>query len=100
MILNLGPLTHGVRNARSVRNRGPLLADMVASNDLDFLCLTETNICPFDLDSFIRSISNPDFTFSHRPRALVVVLVFSLDPPTDPIKLNLPSTSHLRIWWC
>ena len=38
--LKPGPLTLGVLNARSVRNKGPLLADMVASNDLDFLCLT------------------------------------------------------------
>ena len=50
--LNPGPLTLGVLNARSIRNKGPLLADMVASNDLEFLCLTETHIRPFDLDSF------------------------------------------------
>ena len=35
--LNPGPLTLCVLNARSRRNKGPLLADMVASNDLDFL---------------------------------------------------------------
>ena len=65
--LNPGPLTLGVVNARSVRNKGPLLADMVASNDLDFLCLTETHIHPFDSHSFLRSIT-PDFIFPHRPR--------------------------------
>ena len=31
------------------------------------------------------------------PQVLVVVLVFSLDPPIDPIKLNLPSTSHFSM---
>ena len=36
MSLNPGPLTLGILNARSVRNNGPLLAEMVASNDLDF----------------------------------------------------------------
>ena len=66
--LNPGPLTLGVLNARSVRNKGPLLADMVASNDLDFLCLTETHIRPFDSDSFLRSISPPIFIFPHKPR--------------------------------
>ena len=64
MSLNPGPLT---LNARSVRNKGPLLANKVASNDLDFLCLTETHIHPFDSDSFLRSITPPDFIFPHRP---------------------------------
>ena len=47
--LNPGPLTLGLLNDRSVRNKGPLLADMVASNDLDFLCLTENIIRPRQL---------------------------------------------------
>ena len=50
--VNPGPLTLGVVNTRSVRNKGPLLADIVASNDLDILCLTETHIRPYDSDSF------------------------------------------------
>ena len=41
--LNPGPLTLGVLNTRSVRYKGPLLADIVASNDLDILCLTKTH---------------------------------------------------------
>ena len=65
--LNPGPFTLGVLNARSVRNKGPLLADMVASYDLDLLCLTETHIHPFDSDSFLRSITPPDFNFPHKP---------------------------------
>ena len=66
--LNPGPFTLGVLNARFVRNKGPLLADMVASYDLDLLCLTETHIRPFDSDSFLRSITPPDFNFPHKPR--------------------------------
>ena len=66
--LNPGPLTLNVLNARAIRNKGPLLADIVASNDLDFLCLTETHIRPFDSDNFLRSITPPDFIFHHRPR--------------------------------
>ena len=65
--LNPGPLTLGVLKARSVGNKGPLLANMVALNDLEFLCLTETNIRPFNSDSFIWSITSPDFIFPHRP---------------------------------
>ena len=63
--LNPDPLTLGVLNARSIRNKGPLLADMVASNDLDFLCLMETHIRP----SFLRSITPPDFIFPHKPHS-------------------------------
>ena len=68
MSLNPGPLTLGVLNARSIRNKGPHLADMVASNDLLFLCLTETHIRPFDSDSFLRSVTPSDFIFPHKPR--------------------------------
>ena len=50
--LNPGPLTLGVVNGRSVTNKDPLLADIVTSNDLDFLCLTETHVRPPDSDSF------------------------------------------------
>ena len=53
MSLNPGPLTLCVLNARSIRNKGPLLADMVASDDLEFLCLTETHIRPLASDSFL-----------------------------------------------
>ena len=66
--LNPGPLTLGVLSARSVRNNGPLLANMVASNDLEFLCLTETHICPFDSDSLLQSSTPPDFILPHKPR--------------------------------
>ena len=69
MSLNPGPLTLGVLNARSIRNKGPLQAYMVASNDLDFLCLTETHIRPFDSDRFIWSITPPDFIFPHLPHS-------------------------------
>ena len=98
MFLNPGPLTLGVLNAKSVRNKGPLLADMVDLNDLDFLCLMTTHIHPFDSDSFLEPITF--FLTSLVPQVLVVVLVFSLDPPTYPIKENLLFISHLRTWWC
>ena len=51
--LNPGPLTLGVLNTGSVRNKGPLLADIVASNDIHILYLTETHVRSFDSDSFL-----------------------------------------------
>ena len=102
MSLNPGLLTLGVLNARSVRNKGPLLADMVASNDLDFLCLTETHIRSFDFDSFIRSVTPPDFIFPRRPRLSGIGrgVSFFIRSSHRPNQIESPSTSHLRIWWC
>ena len=74
---------------RSIWNKGQLLADMVALNDLDFFCLTEIHIHPFDLDSFIWCITPPDFIF--------LTGLVPQDPPTNPLKLNLLPINHLRI---
>ena len=41
--INPGPVMLGLVNARSIRNKGPLLADTIASHSFDFLCLTETH---------------------------------------------------------
>ena len=68
--LNPGPFIVSVLNARSVRNKSPLLTDMTASNDLDFLGLVETHIRPFDSDSFLRSTTPSDFTFSSQSSSL------------------------------
>ena len=58
---NPGPLMLSVLNARSVRNKGLLLGDIVTSYDLDFLCLTETHAHLSDTFSF-----SPDFIFLQR----------------------------------
>ena len=54
---------------RSIRNKGPLLADMIASHAFDFLCLTETHIQATDSDSFLRSLTPDGFSLIHRPRS-------------------------------
>ena len=95
--LNPGPLTLGVVNTRSVRNKGSLLDDIVASNDLDILCLTETHVCPYDLDSFLRSITPAEYIFPQRYRWWC--WLFHLFHPTAYIKWNLLSISHLKTWW-
>ena len=48
----------------------------------------ETHIRLFDSDSFLRSIIPPDFIFPHRPHPSGIGggVVFTLDPPTEPIE--------------
>ena len=67
--MNPGPVMLGSVNARSIRNKGPLLADTIASHAFDFLCLTETHIRATDSDSFLRSPTLYGFTLIHRPRS-------------------------------
>ena len=82
--LNPDPLTLDVLNARCRRYKGTLFVVIVASKDLDILCLTKTHVHPFDSDSFYNLLHLP---ISHFLKGLVppvlVVLVFSLDPPTN-----------------
>ena len=75
---NCGPLTLSVLNARSVRNKGPFLADIALSNDPDFLCLTEAHICPSDSDCFygLLPLLITYFLNDLIPKVLVVVLIF------------------------
>ena len=42
--MNPGLVMLGSVNARSIPNKGHLLADTIASHAFDFLCLTETHI--------------------------------------------------------
>ena len=86
MSIKPGPLTLGVLDARSIRNKGLLLAYMVASNDLDFLCLTETNIPPFDSDPALISV----FLTVLVPQVLVVVLGFFIRSSYRPDKIESP----------
>ena len=65
--LNPGPLTLGILKARSVRNIGPVPVDIVASHDLDSLCLTETYVCLFHRASILWSITPSDFISLQRP---------------------------------
>ena len=67
--MNPGPIMLGSINVRSVRNKGPLLSDTIASHAFDFLCLTETHIRTSDSDSFLRSLTPDGFSLIHRPRS-------------------------------
>ena len=67
--MNPGPVMLGLVNARTIRNKGPLLADTIASHTFDFLCLTEIHIHTTDSDSFLRSLTPDGFSLIHRPHS-------------------------------
>ena len=67
--MNPGLVMLGLVNARSIRNKGPLLADTIASHTFDFLCLTETHIRTTDSDSFLHSLTPDGVSLIHRPRS-------------------------------
>ena len=64
--MNPGSVMLGSVNARSIRNKGPLLSDTIASHAFDFLCLTETHIRTTDSDSSLRSLTPDGFSLIHR----------------------------------
>ena len=55
--LNPGPISFGVVNCRSIRNKGPSISDMMSTDSFSILAMTETHIRPSDNDSFLRSIT-------------------------------------------
>ena len=67
--MNPGPVMLGLVNVRAIQNKGPLLADTIASHTFDFLCLTETRIRTTDSDSFLRSLTPDGFSLIHMPRS-------------------------------
>ena len=67
LAMNPGLVMLGSVNAWSMRNKGPLLTDTIASHAFDFLCLIETHICTTDLDSFLCSLTPDGFSLIHRP---------------------------------
>ena len=66
--LNPGPISFGFANCRSVRNKGALIADTIATNSLDMLAACETHIKHTDTDYLIRSITPPGFKLFQSPR--------------------------------
>ena len=67
--MNPGPVMLGSVNARSIGNKGPLLADAIVSHAFDFLCLTETHIRTTDSDSFLHFLTPDGFSLIHRPHS-------------------------------
>ena len=69
--LNPGPISFGVVNCRSVRNKGPSISGIMSTHSLSLLAMTETHIRPTDNDSFLDSITPAGFKLSHKLRSHV-----------------------------
>ena len=65
---NPGPTNFGFVNCRSIRNKGPLLHDLIKCSDLDILGLVETHIRPNDTDGLLNSLTPADYNFIQKPR--------------------------------
>ena len=66
--LNPGPISFGMVNCRSVRNKGPCINDTVTVHSVDILAVTETHIRQEETDSLLHSITPTGFKFCHKPR--------------------------------
>ena len=66
--LNPGPISFGIVNCRSVRNKGPCINDTVTLHSVDILVVTETHIHQEDTDNLLHSITPTGFKFCHKPR--------------------------------
>ena len=65
---NPGPTNFGFVNCRSIRNKDPLLQDLIKCGDLDILGLVETHIRPNDIDGLLSSLTPADYNFIQKPR--------------------------------
>ena len=64
------PIVMGVANCWSVRNKAPMISDVVFNHLLDIiLSLVETHIRPTDTDCLLQSITPPSYKLCQRPRA-------------------------------
>ena len=66
--LNPGPIKFAFANTRSIRNKGPLIGDLVLSKNIDIFALTETHIRPFDTPGLLRSLTPAGYCFHQKPR--------------------------------
>ena len=67
--VNLGSLSFSFANCRSIRNKGPLLADEVNSGRFDVFGLTETHIKAHDTTFFLQELTPDGFSLVHTPRS-------------------------------
>ena len=61
--LNPGPTRLAFVNSRSMRNKGPLISEMVESKGMEILALAETHIRPFGAPGLVRSVTPEGFQF-------------------------------------
>ena len=80
--VNPGPTNFGFVNCRSIRNKGPLLHDLIQHSDLDILGLVETHIRPTDTDGLLNSLTPLNYNLIQKPR--YSGLVGSVGCPENP----------------
>jgi len=66
--VNPGPVQFGFGNVRSIRNKGPAVADLVTSANIDIFGITETHIRSNDTPSFLSDLTPDGYTLFHIPR--------------------------------
>ena len=94
--MNPGPVMLGSVNARSIRNKGNLLADTIASHAFDLLCLTATHIRTTDSDIFLRSLTPDGFSLIHRPRSSGIGGGFFIHDSYKYRKVDTPNYSSFE----
>ena len=66
--VNHSPINFGFVNCRSIRNKGPLLHDLIQCSDLDILGLVETHIRPTDTDGLLNSLTPLNYNLIQKTR--------------------------------
>ena len=66
--VNPGPTNFGFVNCRSIRNKGPLLHDLIQCSDLDIPGLVETHIRLTDTDGLLNSLKALNYNLLQKPR--------------------------------
>ena len=66
--LNPGPVNFGFTNCRSLRNKGPLMTNLLNSGAYDLFGLTETHIKPSDTAGHLSSLHPDHYKLIHTPR--------------------------------
>ena len=67
--VNPGPTNFGFSNCRSIRNKDPLLHDLIQCSDLDILGMVETHIRPTDTDGHLNSLTPINYNLIQKPRS-------------------------------
>ena len=65
--VNPGPTNFEFVNCRSIRNKGPLLHDLIQRSDLDILGLVKTHVRPMDTDGLLNSLTPTNYNLIQKP---------------------------------
>ena len=88
--VNPGPTNFGFVNCRSIRNKGPLLHDLIQCSDLDILGLVETHIRPTDTDGFLNSLTPLNYSLIQNPKCTGLGVGFLCRKSFSPSNVSAP----------